>query len=97
MKTGSSLAAETYTLTLRSAADGFKDVDGVQLDGNQDGAAGCNYVQTFNVTASGALLSIPDIARGPGQPVDQPASGQRAAGDPQQRGRNDQGQFHPRV
>jgi hypothetical protein len=38
IKTGSLLAADSYTVTLRSAADGFKDVAGGFLDGDGDGA-----------------------------------------------------------
>jgi hypothetical protein len=75
VKTGAPLAADTYTLTLRSATDGFVDTLGQRLDGDDDGSAGGNYVGTFTVTAAGALLSVADIARGPGQPVNQPATG----------------------
>ena len=73
VKTGAPLSADTYTLTLRSETNGFIDTLGQRLDGDDDGSAGGNYVETFSIAAGGALLSIPDIARGPGQPVSQPA------------------------
>jgi len=43
------LAAGNYTVTFRSAANGFKDANGGLLDGNGDGASGDNYVTTFTV------------------------------------------------
>ena len=75
VKTGSALATDVYTLTLRSAADGFVDTAGRWLDGNNDGLDGGNFTSKYSVNASGALLSIIDIARGPGQAVNQPATG----------------------
>ncbi|HYV35072.1 MAG TPA: glycoside hydrolase domain-containing protein [Gemmataceae bacterium] len=60
------MPAGTYTVTFRSAADGFKDTSGGVLDGNNDGTPGDNYVATFTVTATATpVLSIPDFARGP--------------------------------
>jgi hypothetical protein len=64
------LAPDTYTVTLRSAANGFKDTTGGLLDGDGDGIAGGNYVTTFTVAPSASLVSIPDFARGPSQTVD---------------------------
>lgn len=73
--TGGPLAPDTYTVTLRSAADGFKDREGRLLDGDDDGAAGGYWVQTFLVAATPArLVSIGDVVRGPGQPVNVPAT-----------------------
>ncbi len=80
IKTGGPLAADTYTVTLRSAADAFKDAEGHFLDGDADDVEGGNYVTRITVEASTApVLSIADFARGPGQVVDVPAT---AAGLP---------------
>ncbi len=60
------LAAGTYTVTLRSAVNGFQDSAGGLLDGNDSGTPGVNYVATFVVAStSSPVLSIPDFARGP--------------------------------
>jgi VCBS repeat-containing protein len=75
LRTGGALAAGNYTVTLASRANGFAEPNGALLDGNSDGVAGGDYVKNFSVTASGALLAIPDIARGPGQALNQPAAG----------------------
>ena len=74
--TGGLLAPDTYTVTLRSGADGIVGGGGKQLDGNSDGTAGDNFVTNFTVTALGAetvVASIPDFARGFGQDVNVPA------------------------
>ena len=74
--TGGVLAADTYTATLRSAADGFEDTTARLLDGNGDGTAGDDYTSEFTVAApvpNAVTLSLPDIVRGPGQPVNVPA------------------------
>ncbi len=72
--TGGVLPADEYTLTLRSAADGFRDlVTGGLLDGDNDGTPGGDYVQEFTVDVVASVeVSLPDVARGPGQPVDVP-------------------------
>src|SRR5262249_50307777 len=45
------------------------------LDGNRDGIPGDDYVTTFTVTPSpGVVIGIPDFMRGPGQPVNVPAT-----------------------
>jgi hypothetical protein len=76
LKTGGPLAADTYTVTLRSASDGFVDTTGSQLDGDTNGAAGGNYSTNFVVAESSAIVvSIPDFARGFGQAVNVPATG----------------------
>ncbi|HYV40037.1 MAG TPA: FG-GAP-like repeat-containing protein, partial [Gemmataceae bacterium] len=60
------LPAGNYSVTFRSAVNAFKDLDGLLLDGNNDGASGDNYVTTFTVGASSQpVLSVPDFARGP--------------------------------
>ncbi len=77
IKTGGVLAPDTYTVTLRSAANGFKDTTGLLLDGS-DGVAGDDYSWTFPVAATpsnAVTVSLPDFARGYGQPVNVPASG----------------------
>jgi hypothetical protein len=74
-KTGSPLEADTYTVTLRSAADGFKDRDGALLDGDSDGTPGGDFVTIFTSDpVPSQLISIPDFARAPGQDIDVPAT-----------------------
>ena len=47
-------------------------------DGNGDGIAGDDWLSRFDFRSTGAgILSAPDFMRGPGQPVDVPATGQR--------------------
>ncbi|WP_286177822.1 beta strand repeat-containing protein [Rhodopirellula sp. JC639] len=77
LATGGPLAADTYTVTLRSASDGFKDLaDGELLDGDDDSVAGGNYVDTFTISGGGDLIvSLPDFVRGPTQTVQVPAGG----------------------
>jgi hypothetical protein len=76
IKTGGPLAADTYTVTLRSGSDAFKDSDGHLLDGDADGVEGGDYVNAVTVEASTArMLSLPDFTRGPGQAVNVPATG----------------------
>ncbi len=61
------LAAGTYTVTFRSATNGFVDSLGDPLDGANNGnPAGSNYVATFVVGATpGVIVGIPAFARGP--------------------------------
>ena len=83
IKTGGPLAPDTYTVTLRSAADGFEDTAGLLLDGNGDGTAGDDFNSTFTVAepaANSVTVGIPDVVRGPGQEVNLPAD--TAAGIP---------------
>ncbi len=73
------LAAGSYTLTLRSAANGFTQlqpaspaspVTALFLDGADSGIAGANYVTTFVVSPSTALVvGVPAFARGPTGPT----------------------------
>jgi Ca2+-binding RTX toxin-like protein len=82
VRTGSVLAADTYTVTLVSSSTGFNDTLGALLDGDSNFIAGGNYVNTFTVAPTSArVVSIWDFARGPGQDVDDaPAtSGSRLA------------------
>jgi subtilisin-like proprotein convertase family protein len=70
------LPADDYTVTLRSVPGGFQTPDGRPLDGNADGVAGDPYTNSFTVLPSSAVVvSLPDFARGPGQPVRIPAIG----------------------
>jgi hypothetical protein len=71
--TGGLLPADTYTVTLRSAANGFKDLAfGQLLDGDSNGTAGGDYVTTFANPPQQVVVSLPDFTRGPGQAVDVP-------------------------
>ena len=65
------LADGNYNLTLRAAANGIVDTLGTVLDGNNDSVPGGDYVSSVSVTQnSGAVvISIPNFARGPQQPV----------------------------
>ncbi len=76
IRSGGPLAPDTYTVTMRSAADGFADTGGQLLDGNDDGTEGDDYSSEFTVAAPAAnavTIGIPDFVRGPGQPVNLPA------------------------
>jgi hypothetical protein len=76
VKTGEQLAVDTYTVTLRSAPDGFITADASLLDGDDDGTAGGDYVGTFSVAAipaTAVAVNLPDFVRGPGQGVAVPA------------------------
>ncbi len=77
IKSGDPLAPDNYTVTLRSAVDGFIDATGQLLDGNDDGTEGDDYVDTFAVpeaVPNSVTISIPDVVRGPGQDVNLPAN-----------------------
>jgi endonuclease/exonuclease/phosphatase family metal-dependent hydrolase len=76
IKTGGPLAADTYSVVVRSAANGLVSLGGTLLDGNGDGTPGDNYTSSFTVSSSSApVVSIPDFTRGDGQPVNVPATG----------------------
>lgn len=69
------LPAGVYNLTLVSATNGFKDSTDALLDGNADGTPGGNYTAPITIVAPPAnavRLSVPNFARGPGQPVNLP-------------------------
>ncbi len=75
--TGGPLAPDTYTVTLRSANNGFQDIAGNLLDGNSDGTPGDDFTSTFVITSGPAnevLVSVPDFTRGFGQTVDLPTN-----------------------
>jgi RHS repeat-associated protein len=75
VRTGSPLAPDTYTVTLRSAPDGFATAYGELLDGDSDDQPGGDYVGSFTVLASSAnsvTVRLPDFMRGPGQDVHVP-------------------------
>ncbi|WP_372724176.1 cohesin domain-containing protein, partial [Novipirellula sp.] len=78
---GGALAPDTYSVTLRSAADAFTDLaDGELLDGDDDGTAGGDYTNSFTVAAGNALtVGLPDIVRGPTQSIQVPAGGSGVA------------------
>lgn len=72
------LPPDNYTLTLRSAANGFRDTTLTLLDGDANGTPGGDYVTTFTVNvppANAVTLSLPNFSRGPQQPVNLPATG----------------------
>lgn len=75
VRTGGPLAPDTYTLTLRSAANGVIDTLGRLLDGDDDGTPGGDSVTTRTVAGPlPRVLSLPDVVRGPGQPANIPAT-----------------------
>jgi protocatechuate 3,4-dioxygenase beta subunit len=75
IKTGGPLEPDTYTVTVRSEANAFKDIGGYLLDGDADYVDGGDYVAIVNIESTTArLLSIPDFTRGPGQEVNVPAA-----------------------
>ena len=74
VQTGGVLADGTYTVTLRSATNGFKDSSGGLLDGDVNGSPGGDYTSVFTVGSSARVLSVPDFARGAGQAVNVPAT-----------------------
>jgi hypothetical protein len=73
--TGGPLPADTYTATLRGAAEAiFHGDSGKLLDGDRDGTPGGDYVTRFTQAGPQAVvLSLPDFSRGPGQAVHVPA------------------------
>lgn len=77
VRTSGVLLPDSYTLTIRSAANGAHDTGGTLLDGDANGVAGGDFVTTFTVDPPlpGAVtLSIPNLARGPQQTVNVPAT-----------------------
>ena len=76
VKTGGLLEAGQYTLTLVSGDAAWNDpANFAALDGGSNGGSD-NFVFNFTVDAvAGPVVSLPDIARGPGQPVDAFANG----------------------
>lgn len=76
IKSGTPLAAGSYTVTLRSGENSLKADTGELLDGDNDGVAGGDFVTTLEIAedeVNQVTLSVPDFVRGPGQPVMIPA------------------------
>jgi hypothetical protein len=76
VKSGGALPADTYTVTLRSGVDAFKDASGMLLDGDRDGTPGGSFSDTFTISEPAAnvvTISISDFVRGPGQEINLPA------------------------
>jgi hypothetical protein len=72
VKTGGTLAAGTYNVTIASRANGLVDSLGRLLDGDANGTAGGDFTTSFVRGAAPAttpVLSLPDFIRGPGQDV----------------------------
>jgi hypothetical protein len=73
VRTGGVLPPDTYTVVVRSASDGFRNLAGQLLDGDGDGTPGGDYVTSFAVNPSGALVvGVVHFAAGPGQIVNVP-------------------------
>ena len=74
--TGGVLPAGNYTLSLVSGASAWNDtVEPL------NGTGGSNFTDPFTENPSGPfVVTIPDFARGPGQPVDVPVTGPGANG-----------------
>lgn len=77
IKSGSVLAPDVYTVTMRSHVAGFKDLTAGLLDGNVDGLPGGDFSTTFNLEAPSpatVVLSVDDFVRAHDQLVNVPAS-----------------------
>ncbi|MCA9247337.1 MAG: tail fiber protein [Planctomycetales bacterium] len=73
VKSGGPWTPDTYTVRVAGDANGLVSASGVPIDGDEDGAAGGDFVDTFVINPADArILSIPDFARSPGQAVDLP-------------------------
>lgn len=75
VRTGGTLAAGTYSVELLSGANAFVGTTGKLLDGDANGSAGGHYATSFTVAGGGAVLAIGELSRGPGQPINLPATG----------------------
>ncbi len=76
------LAADSYSVTLRSSAAAFTTATGGLLDGNADEVAGDDYTAAFTSIVPTVLVGVPSFARGAGQAINLPADS--AAGVPLQ-------------
>ena len=77
LKTGGPLEPGTYTVVVRSGGTSFHDRNGRQLQGAGGGAQAGDYTALFVVPESPVgtvTVSLPDFVRGPGQPVNVPAT-----------------------
>ncbi|MEX2216118.1 MAG: Calx-beta domain-containing protein, partial [Phycisphaeraceae bacterium] len=75
VRTGGILPPDDYTVTFRSANNGFNTVADALLDGDANGAADDAFVKTFTVATPDpetVVVSIPDISRGYGQVMEIP-------------------------
>src|SRR5262249_41690326 len=69
------LPPDTYTVTLRSATDGFHSLTAGLLDGQYNGTPGGDYITTFQTTSpTGVVVTVPSFTRGPNQVVHLPAT-----------------------
>ena len=74
VKTNGLLEADSYSVTLRSAIDGFVNAAGGLLDGDGDGVLGDDFTSSYSVAApTGVVVSLPNFVRGLGQEVHVPA------------------------
>ena len=76
--TGGALAPDSYTVVLRSAADGFASLAGPILDGNGDGIPGDDFTAQFTIVgppSDSVTIGLVDLVRGPGQDLNFPANG----------------------
>jgi hypothetical protein len=75
IRTGATLAADRYAVTIRGATDGVTSDRRGALDGDASGVAGGDYRTAFELAAAPPVrLQLPDFARGPGQAANVPAS-----------------------
>jgi hypothetical protein len=77
IKTEGLLQPDDYSVTLTSAATAFRDAGGNLLDGDQDGTPGGDFVTAFTIlepAANAVTVSLPNVTRGYGQPLNVPAS-----------------------
>jgi hypothetical protein len=71
------LPPDQYTVTLTSGATAFRDSAGSLLDGDEDGTPGGDFEDGFTVSApatNAVTISLPNVTRGYGQPVNLPAN-----------------------
>jgi hypothetical protein len=66
-RTDGLLAQGPHTLSLDGRESGFTDTAGRAMDGDGDGVAGGIYTATVHGSAGGAIVSLAEFARGPGQ------------------------------
>jgi subtilisin-like proprotein convertase family protein len=71
------LPMDQYTVTLTSGATAFRDSGGSLLDGDENGTPGGDFIGNFTVLApadNAVTVSLPNVTRGYGQPVNLPAN-----------------------
>ena len=62
---GGPLLPDSYTLTLRSADESFKDLQGDLLDGDDNGTPGRDYTTTFDVLPFARPVAVAECREGP--------------------------------